>query len=161
MTGPPPTPGTYSLSTRKLIVLSVAASFGIFAVSLLVQWLVYDDWLHQTGPLHLVGTSIATVLTFAFVMRWLFALRNKQRETIARFQKISQMNDRIRNSLQAIECITYAADPSATDAVRQAVEVIDGVLKEAISDPAVLPRPLISPADIGKSEELRNKSVSA
>ncbi|HWC20092.1 MAG TPA: hypothetical protein VG498_23965, partial [Terriglobales bacterium] len=50
------------LSKLKIAVLSVAASCGVLVVSLILQWLVYDDWLRQTGPLHLVGTSIAAAL---------------------------------------------------------------------------------------------------
>lgn len=122
---------------------------------------MYDDWLHQTGPLHLIGTSIAAGLTFTFVLRWLLAFRLKQREMIDRFEKIARMNDRIRNALQAIECITYAADPSATKSVREAVGVIDGVLKEVVSDTIILPQasaPLRAPDGPKYSDK---KSASA
>ena len=44
------------------------------------------------------------------------------------------MNDRIRNALQAIECLTYVAQPEATDSVRQSVNVIDSVLREVLAD---------------------------
>lgn len=44
------------------------------------------------------------------------------------------MNDRIRNSLQAIECLTYAANPEATEPVRSAVNVIEGVLEEVLAE---------------------------
>jgi hypothetical protein len=44
------------------------------------------------------------------------------------------MNDRIRNALQAIECLTYLSQPQATEAVRQSVEVIDDVLREVLAD---------------------------
>ena len=43
------------------------------------------------------------------------------------------MNDRIRNSLQAIECVTYAADPQATESVRAAVDTIESVLQEVLA----------------------------
>ena len=95
----------------------------MLAASLLIQWFVYDDWLHQTGPLRIVGTFIATVLTFTFVLRWQYAVREKQREMVHRLEMISRMNDRIRNALQAIECVTYVSQPEATQSVRQAVDV--------------------------------------
>ena len=128
-----------NLSNFKIGLLSVAASCGVLIVSLILQWFVYDDWLRETGPLHLVGTSIAAALTLIFVLRWLMALRKKQRETVMRFQKIAHMNDRIRNALQAIECITYATDASATKSVRDAVDMIDAVLTEVISDSTIAP----------------------
>jgi len=154
-------PNQYArLSTWKMAALASGASCGVLAVSLALQWFVYDDWLHRTGPLHFVGTSIAASLTFIFVLRWLLGYRQKQRETLARFEKIARMNDRIRNSLQAIECITYAADPSATDSVRQAVGAIDGVLKEVISDSTMFPQ-LRIPSRSRSKDDLSQKSASA
>lgn len=143
------------------MALSLGASCGVLTVSLALQWLVYDDWLRQTGPLHVIGTSIAAVLTFLFVLRWLFALRQKQRETLARFEKIARMNDRIRNALQAIECITYAADPSATKSVREAVGVIDGVLQEVIADSTIFPQRSVSIRTSKSAGNFRNTSASA
>ncbi|MGC2695118.1 MAG: hypothetical protein WA738_04940, partial [Candidatus Angelobacter sp.] len=46
-----------------------------------------------------------------------------------------RMNDRIRNALQAIECLNYVAQPEATESVRQSVNVIDSVLREMLSEP--------------------------
>jgi hypothetical protein len=123
-----------TLSGFKIFLFSFLASFCVLGAALLVQWLVYDDWLHETGPVRIVGSSIATVLTFVFVLRWQFAVREKERETIRRFELISRMNDRIRNALQAIECLTYLSQPQATEAVRQSVEVIDDVLREVLAD---------------------------
>lgn len=121
-------------STTTIFLLSLAASSLVLAASLVIQWLVYDDWLHRTGPLRIVGTCIAAVVTFGFVLRWQLAVREKQQEMMRRFEAISHMNDRIRNSLQAIECVTYLSQPEATDSVRQAVDAIDVVLREALAD---------------------------
>jgi hypothetical protein len=121
-------------STLRMFLFSLLASCCVLAASLLIQWFVYDDWLHQTGPLHFVGTSIATLITFAFVLRWQYAVRARQREMVRRLEKISRMNDRIRNALQAIECVTYLSAPQATAAVRQSAEVIDSVLREVLND---------------------------
>jgi hypothetical protein len=81
-----------------------------------------------------VGTCIATVLTFLFALRWQLAIRERQLEMVRRMEMILQMNDRIRNALQAIECLTYVAQPEATDSVRQSVDVIDSVLREVLAD---------------------------
>lgn len=121
-------------SKTKIFLFSFLASFFVLAASLLIQWLVYDDWLHQTGPLRIVGTSIATVATFIFVVRWQYLMRERQQEMVRRLEMISQMNDRIRNALQAIECVTYLSQPEATAPVRQAVDVIDGVLRDVLAD---------------------------
>lgn len=121
-------------SHAKILVLSFVASSFVLAASLLIQWLVYDDWLHRTGPLRIVGTCIAAVVTFGFVLRWQLAVRERQQEMMRRFEAISYMNDRIRNALQAIECVTYLSQPEATDSVRQAADAIDAVLREALAD---------------------------
>jgi hypothetical protein len=101
---------------------------------LLVQWLVYDDWLHRTGPLRIVGTCIAALVTFIFAMRWQISVRERQLEMVRRLEMILGMNDRIRNALQAIECLTYVAQPEATDSVHQSVNVIDSVLREVLAE---------------------------
>ncbi len=121
-------------STRKILLFSLLASCCVLIASLAIQWLVYDDWMHQTGPLRIVGTSIAATLTFVFVLRWQYSVRERQREMVRRFEKILHMNDRIRNALQAIECVAYLSQPQATQSVRQSVEVIDSVLREVLED---------------------------
>jgi hypothetical protein len=114
-------------------------SFSVLAASLLVQWLIYDDWLHRTGPLRFVGTCIATAVTFVFMLRWQSAVREKQLEMVRRLEMVLHMNDRIRNALQAIECLTYVAQPEATEAVRQSVNVIDSVLREVLAESGPTP----------------------
>jgi hypothetical protein len=121
-------------SKGKIVLFSMLAAVPVLAGSLLVQWLVYDDWLHQTGPLRIVGTCIAALVTFIFAMRWQIAVRERQLEMVRRLEMILRMNDRIRNALQAIECLTYVAQPEATDSVRQSVNVIDSVLREVLAE---------------------------
>lgn len=121
-------------SRLKILAFSILVSSFVLVASLVIQWLVYDDWQHRTGPLRIVGTSIAAVITFVFMVRWQYAVREKQREMVRRFEVILQMNDRIRNKLQAIECVTYLAQPEATQSVRQAVNAIDEVLRGVLAD---------------------------
>ncbi|MGE5325247.1 MAG: hypothetical protein ACM3SW_20435 [Actinomycetota bacterium] len=118
----------------KLVIYTFLASTFVFFVSLILQWLVYDDWLHRTGPLHLVGSALATAITFVFVLRWLKAAQQREQEMVRRFEVILEMNDKIRNALQAIECLTYLSNPEATDAVRQSVNDIDAVLRQVLAD---------------------------
>jgi len=121
-------------SRGKILLISLATSVSVLAGSLLAQWLIYDDWLHRTGPLRIVGTCIATVVTFVFAIRWQTAIRERQLEMVRRMEMILRMNDRIRNALQAIECLTYVAQPEATESVRQSVNVIDSVLREVLAE---------------------------
>jgi len=117
----------------QILLISLGASFFVLGVALLIQWLVYDDWLRRTGPLRVVGTSIAAIVTLIFMLRWQFSIRKQQREMLHRFELISRMNDRIRNALQAIECVTYVSQPEATETVKKEVNAIDGVLREVLS----------------------------
>jgi hypothetical protein len=115
-------------------LVSLCAGLSVFAFAILMQWLIYDDWLHDRGPLRLVGSFLAGALMFASAWRWLFVVRRRKLEMLRRFETIKWMTDRIRNALQAIECITYAASPEATEPVREAVDVIEGVLGEVIAE---------------------------
>jgi hypothetical protein len=51
---------------------------------------------------------------------------------LRRFEEIKWMNDRIRNSLQAIECVVYATNRGVTDPVKDAVDTIESVLQEVL-----------------------------
>ncbi len=120
-------------SKASILIFSVVSGFAASTAAVLLQWLVYDDWLHWTGRTRLSGSLLAGALTFAFALRWQFAARQHRQEMLHRFQRIAEMNDRIRNALQVIECVTYAASPQATAPVREAVDVIEGVLHEVLA----------------------------
>lgn len=115
-------------------LVSLLAGFLVFAVAIAIQWFVYDDWLHDQGPLRLVGSFLAGALMSASVWRLQFVARRRKIELLHRFETIKWMTDRIRNALQAIECITYAASPAATVPVRSAVDVIEDVLHEVLAE---------------------------
>ncbi len=148
---PPRSSAVFLLLNKKFLFYSLFSSFLVLVVSLAIQWLVYDDWLHHTGPLRLVGSVISALITFAVVWLWQRGVERREQEMLKRFELILAMNDRIRNSLQAIECVTYLSDPEATQAVREAVGSIDNVLREVLTDAA----------DLSKIAELRAKSAAA
>jgi hypothetical protein len=114
--------------------LSLFAGLSVFSIAVLLQWLIYDDWMHDSGPVRLVGSFLAFVLTVLFSVRWQRTKRQQKIEVIRRVETIKWMNDRIRNSLQAIECLVYASNPHVTDPVRDSVDAIEDVLKEILSD---------------------------
>ena len=120
-------------SDTTILLVAIVSGFSLFAAGILLQWLVYDDWLHRTG-FRLVGSLLAGVLMFAFAYYWQSTIRERKVEMLRGFQTIAQMNDRIRNALQVIECATYATNPQATEPVRNAVDEIEGVLEEVLAD---------------------------
>ena len=117
------------LSKSRTLVYSILASFSVLLVSFALQWLVYDDWLHQTGPVHVIGSALAAAITFIFVLRWFRGAHERALEARRRFEIIAQANDRIRNQLQAIECLTYASDDGLAGSVREAIDGIDAALR--------------------------------
>lgn len=121
-------------SEASIIALSVLSGLLVFALALILQWLIYDDWLHRNGPVRIVGSALSCLLTAIFVYRWQQAKRAEKLEVLKRIETIRWMNDRIRNSLQAIECLVFATNSHVTDPVRDAVDVIEGVLQEMLSD---------------------------
>ncbi len=121
-------------STARIVLYCMIASCSVLLVAIILQWLVYNDWLHETGPVRVVGTTIATIVTFTFILHWQLGLRRRHAEALRRLEIIAEMNDRIRNALQAIACVTYATDPKATQWVREAVEIIDAALQGVLTE---------------------------
>ena len=127
-------PLTRAICSRPAIwIVSFASGLSVFGLAILFQWLIYDDWLHDSGPVRIVGSFLAGAITCAVAFRWQINIRQRRLEILRRFETIRWMNDRIRNSLQAIECVTYHANPEATDSVRSAVDAIEDVLQEVLS----------------------------
>jgi lipid-A-disaccharide synthase-like uncharacterized protein len=144
------------VSEITIWLLSSFCGVAVFAITVFIQWLIYDDWMHDKGPVRLVGSILAGGLAFAVTARWQFGVRWRKIELLQRFESIKWMNDRIRNSLQAIECVTYAADPYATESVRNAVDAIEAVLMEVLAEsrPAA-PQPVrggAEPKSVGLGE---------
>ena len=111
---------------------SIVSGVAVFLIIVALQWFVYDDWMHKNGPLRLIGSALASALTFGFVYHYQLEQRAKKIENLRRFERIKWMNDRIRNSLQAIECVVYATKRHVTDPVREAVDTIESVLQEVL-----------------------------
>jgi hypothetical protein len=119
-------------SVALICFSSIVSGLAIFLLAVILQWFIYDDWMHKNGPLRIVGSALAAALTFGFVYQWQVGQREKKIENLRRFERIRWMNDRIRNSLQAIECVVYATNRHVTDPVREAVDTIESVLQEVL-----------------------------
>jgi hypothetical protein len=120
-------------STGSIVLVAFVSGLAVLGAAILLQWIIYIDWLHRAG-LRLVGSVLAGVVTAVFAYLWQCAVRERRAEMLRRFETISRMNDRIRNALQIIECATYATNPEATEPVRDAVDVIEGVLHEVLAE---------------------------
>jgi hypothetical protein len=148
-------PLSRQITSRIVIWLSSsAAAVAVYSFAITLQWLIYNDWLHRNGPLRTVGSALSGILTFLALLRWQSAVRKRKLEMLRRFETVKWMNDRIRNSLQAIECVTYAADPMATDSVRRAVDAIEDVLQGVLveAQPGLIARGAVDIAENGPSE---------
>jgi hypothetical protein len=142
------------ISALRIVLISLVVSCAVFVFSLALQWIVYDDLLHRTGSMRFVGTTLCALLTFMVILQWQIARRHRQKELLQRFRTISQMNDRIRNALQVIECTVYVSQPQATAPIRQAVDIIDSALREAYAEVRAFAPPLKQPpaaaVEVGK-----------
>lgn len=127
-------------SRSAILVLSCVAGLAIFGLAIFLR-VAYDGWMHRNGSLHVVGSVLTAVVVAYLVARKQLENRRRRLEMLHRFETIKWMNDRIRNALQAIECVTYAAAPEATEAVRSSVDSIETVLQEVLAGahPAALP----------------------
>lgn len=121
-------------SDASIWFYSVASGVLTLGAAIFLQWLVYDDWLHEAG-LRLTGSILAGICLGSMVFRSLWHAREKRRRMLELLESIRWTNDRIRNSLQAIECVTYAASPEITADVKNAVDAIEGILNDLLASP--------------------------
>ncbi len=88
--------------------LSLASGLTVFGLAIFFQWLIYDDWLHDSGPVRIVGSLLAGTLMFAVAFRWQIGVRARRLEILHRFETIRWMNDRIPATL----CRPSSASPT-------------------------------------------------
>lgn len=119
--------------TRAIWLVSLASGGCVLGLAIFLQWLIYNDWMHDHAPLRCVGSLIAAALMAIVVMRWQIAHRRRRMEMLRRFETIRWMNDRIRNALQTIELLAYA-NSQAAEAVSAAVDAIEDVLQEVLAE---------------------------
>ena len=114
-------------------LVSIASGLCVLALSVFLQWLIYDDWMHRTGRLQIVGGLLAAALASFVVLRWQIGMRRRREEMLRRFRLIERMNDRIRNSLQTIDLLAFA-NSQATEQLRSAVDSIAAELRDVLEE---------------------------
>ena len=67
-----------ALSRPGIVIVSLFAAVLIAITALLLQWIIYDDWLRSSHPLHYVGTTLAAGLGFVLVYRSQSLVRERQ-----------------------------------------------------------------------------------
>jgi hypothetical protein len=120
-------------SIAAILFRSLLAGISMLGFAIFLQWLIYVNWMDESGSLRIAGSILAGVLMFILVLRSQYSARQRTIELIARLKTIRWMNDRIRNSLQTIECVTYVHSPNATNEVRNAVDVIEDILEDFLA----------------------------
>jgi hypothetical protein len=115
-------------------LISIVCGILVLGFAILAQWLIYDDWLRENGPLRLVGAALSGLLASALVWKGMTNVRRRRIAMLARFETIARMNDRIRNALQVVSFQAYLRDAATTSEVREALDRIDSVLCEVIED---------------------------
>lgn len=144
-------------SSLAIWTVSMASALCVLALSVFLQWLVYDDWMHRTGPLQIVGSLLAAGFVFFLVMRWQMAIERHKEEMLRRFETIKWMNDRVRNALQTIDLLAFVSS-EATGQVRDAVDTIESVLQEVLEEAhpgnsaTRVREPSSAPSDTGRSQ---------
>lgn len=121
-------------SKAAIVVSSLFVGTVVLLLSLVLQWFVYNEVLHRSDPLRAIGSTIAAVVASLFVCHWQTELRRKDLEAMRRFEVIRNMNDKIRNALQAIECLAYTTNQEALNGIQTAVGSIDAVLAGVVAE---------------------------
>lgn len=84
-------------STAAILFRSLIAGISALGFAVFVQWLIYFNWMDESGSLEVAGSILAGVLMFILVLRSQESARQRKSELITRLKTIRWMNDRIRN----------------------------------------------------------------
>jgi signal transduction histidine kinase len=113
--------------------LGFIAGCAVFVATFGVQWLIYG-YLLGHEDIHLIGISVASILTFTFVQRMMAASRQRRLATQRRLALVVEMNHHIRNSLQTILYQSYTLDDDVATRLKDAVDRIQWVLERVLPD---------------------------
>lgn len=87
------------VSPKRIWMLSLATGGAAFAIAILIQWMIYDNWMHWQGLLRIVGSALAGVIAGTVAAHRQSVLRKKKIQLLRRIESIPQITDRLRNAL--------------------------------------------------------------
>jgi signal transduction histidine kinase len=123
----------HPLTWRRLAVISVLFALFVFAISLVLDYILLAN---HDSPFSTIEISdvLAAVLAGVLFFKILQAQRKEQQHLMRRLEIISDMNHHIRNALQVIKLTAYSKQEQAKEVNRidKAVERIQWALKEIL-----------------------------
>jgi len=118
-------------SLTEIWLRAIGSGVIVFSVSLLGQWLIYNQVRGEDG-LRYFGAGIAGVVTIGLTYRLQIVSRERKVNLLRRLAVLAELNHHIRNSLQVLSYQTATTDPDTTERLRDAVERIEWVLNELL-----------------------------
>jgi uncharacterized membrane protein len=118
-------------SPFKIWLSAIFISIVVFFLALVIQWTIYDRYLHEAG-IRVVGSAIAACVSIVLVLVLRTSARNQRLREVQRLETIALLNHHIRNALQAI--VSSSGATNSTDTIRTAVERIEWALGEVLTD---------------------------
>ncbi len=86
-------------SPKRIWMLSLMTGGAAFTITLLLQCMIYDDWMHWQGLLKIVGSTLAGVIAATLAAHRQSVLRKKNIQLLRRIESMPQITDRLRNAL--------------------------------------------------------------
>jgi hypothetical protein len=116
-------------SDAEILILSQASGLVVFLGALVIQWIIYDRFLHQDG-LRLVGSVIAGGFGALLVHVMNLQTRRSRLSELRRLEDIALLNHHIRNALQAIVCCSGSSE--SAEIIHESVDRIERVLYDVL-----------------------------
>jgi hypothetical protein len=116
-------------SDAEIWVLSLGSGVVVFFVALVIQWIIYDRFLHQDG-LRFVGSVISGACAALLVHGMSLQTRRSRLSELHRLECIALMNHHIRNALQAIVCCSGSSE--SAEIIHDSVNRIERVLSDVL-----------------------------
>jgi hypothetical protein len=116
-------------SDVEIWIMSMCAGVVVFLGALLLQWVIYDRFLHEDG-LRFIGSVISAAFAVFLVQSMSLRTRRSRLRELHRLESIALLNHHIRNALQAILCCSQTSESG--EVIRNSVNRIDWVLSEVL-----------------------------
>jgi hypothetical protein len=116
-------------SDAEIWILSLGSGLVVFLGALVLQWIIYDRFLHQDG-LRFVGSAISGAFAALLMNGMSLQTRRSRLSELRRLESIALMNHHIRNALQAIVCCSGTSE--SAEIIRDSVDRIEWVLSDVL-----------------------------